>query len=371
MLCTLKIKLVPNTEQFNALLETMKRFNQACNQVSQTAFETKTFGQIALHKLCYYDIRKTLGLSAQMAVRTTGKVSESYRTDRKTLHTFKETGAMVFDSRILSFKNMETASILTLQGRIRVPMVVSQYHEGLLCGRRVRGQADLILQKGVFYLLLVVDVPEGKPNSDNGFIGVDLGIVNIAVDSTGEVFSGATVNGLRKRHIKLRKKLQAKGTKSAKKLLRKRSKKEKLFARDVNHCISKKLVEKAKGTRSGIALENLKGIRDRVTVRKAQRTQHSSWSFYQLRQFVEYKSAIVGVPIVLIDPRNTSRECPTCGHIDKKNRLTRNAFCCRVCGCAGLADNIAAVNIGRRANVNLPNVGVVKTTYKPLALAMG
>ncbi|GFP26568.1 hypothetical protein HKBW3S25_02064, partial [Candidatus Hakubella thermalkaliphila] len=105
--------------------------------------------------------------------------------------------------------------------------------------------------------------------------------------------------------------------------------------------------EKAKGTRSGIALENLKGIRDRVTVRKAQRTQHSSWSFYQLRQFVEYKSAIVGVPIVLIDPRNTSRECPTCGHIDKKNRLTRNAFCCRVCGCAGLADNIAAVNIGR------------------------
>ncbi|GFP26542.1 hypothetical protein HKBW3S25_02037, partial [Candidatus Hakubella thermalkaliphila] len=172
-----------------------------------------------------------------------GKVSESYRTDRKTLHAFKGTGAMVFDSRILSFKNMETASILTLQGRIRVPMVVSQYHEGLLCGRRVRGQADLILQKGVFYLLLVVDVPEGKPNSDNGFIGVDLGIVNIAVDSTGEVFSGATVNGLRKRHIKLRKKLQAKGTKSAKKLLRKRSKKEKLFARDVNHCISKKLVE--------------------------------------------------------------------------------------------------------------------------------
>ncbi|NNU95017.1 transposase, partial [Geobacillus sp. NFOSA3] len=80
-------------------------------------------------------------------------------------------------------------------------------------------QADLVLQNGIFYLLLVVDVPEGQPNSENGFIGVDLGIINIAVDSTGEVFSGSKVNGLRRRHAKLRAKLQKKGTKSAKRLL--------------------------------------------------------------------------------------------------------------------------------------------------------
>jgi len=85
-------------------------------------------------------------------------------------------------------------TLLTLRGRIKVPMVISDYHKDLLCGNRVHGQTDLILQNGVFYLLPAVEVPERIPNSKNGFIGVDLGIVNIAVDSTGEVFSGNKVN---------------------------------------------------------------------------------------------------------------------------------------------------------------------------------
>lgn len=229
MLCTLKIKLMPTTEQFDALLETMKRFNQACNYISKIAFNSKTFAKTKIQRLCYYDVREEFNLSAQMVVRAIGKVSESYKTDKKTLHTFKETGAIVYDERILSFKGLEYASILTLQGRIKVPMVISNYHQGLLCGNRVHGQADLILQNDVFYLLLVVEVPEGKPNSGNGFIGVDLGIVNIAVDSTGEVFSGSKVNNLRKRYAKIRSKLQKKGTKSAKRLLKKRSKKREVI----------------------------------------------------------------------------------------------------------------------------------------------
>jgi transposase len=129
----------------------------------------------------------------------------------------------------------------------------------------------LILQDGTFYLLLLVELPDGTPFEAEGVIGVDLGIANIAVDSTGETFSGAQVNGIRSRHRRLRKKLQAKGTKSAKRLLKKRRRKEQRFARDVNHCISKKIVSKAQDTRYMLALEDLKGIRERTekTVRKA------------------------------------------------------------------------------------------------------
>lgn len=351
MLCTMKIKLVPNKEQFNSLLETMKQFNLACNKISKIAFDSNTFSKIKLQKLCYYDIREEFKLSSQMTVRAIGKVCESYKTDKKTLHTFRETGAMVYDERILSFKGLELASILTLDGRIEVPIVLSRYHQGLMCGNRVRGQADLILQDGTFYLMLVVEVPEARPMNVDVFLGVDLGIKNIAVDSTGEVFSGAKVNALRSRHRKLRAKLQAKGTKSAIRLLKKRSKKERRFASDVNHSISKKLVEKAKDTQKGIALENLKGIRINTekTVRKAQRSQHSSWSFYQLRQFIEYKALIAGVPVVLVDPRNTSRTCIKCGHIDKKNRPNRDTFHCQACGYVAPADNVAAINIGKIA----------------------
>jgi putative transposase len=353
MQCTLKLKLLVSQEDHDALLVTMKQFNKACNILSQRAFAFKVFSKIKLQRLFYYEVREEFKLSAQMAIRALGKVCESYRIDKESMHTFRETGALVYDQRILSFKDPQAISLLTLKGRILAQLTISDYHRALLKGNRIHGQADLILQNNTFYLLLVVDIPEQKQMVPKNFIGIDLGIVNIAVDSTDETFSGAKVNGLRKRHAHLRSKLQKKNTKSSKRLLKKRSKKEKLFARDVNHCIAKKLVEKAKALQCGIALENLKGIRKRTekTVGKAQRRQHASWSFYQLRQFIQYKATLAGIPVVLVDPKNTSRTCIQCGYIAKENRISRDIFCCRACEYVALADNLAAENI-RRAAVN-------------------
>ena len=112
---------------------------------------------------------------------------------------------MVYDERILSFDGLEFASILTLDGRIKVPMVLGEYHQGLMFGNRVRGQADLILQDGVFYLMLVVDRPESIKINAEEFLGVDLGIVNIATTSDGVQMSGTAVRNIRSRHAKLRK----------------------------------------------------------------------------------------------------------------------------------------------------------------------
>ena len=84
------------------------------------------------------------------------------------------------------------------------------------------------------------------------------------------------------------------------------------MAANVNHVISKRIVAKAKDTGFGIALEELKGIRERVTVRKASRRQQASWAFADLRAKITYKAQLAGVPMVLIDPRNTSRECAAC-----------------------------------------------------------
>lgn len=358
MLLTLKVKLLTDSEQHSKLLETMRVFNDACNFISQLAFREKIFSKIKLQQECYYEVREKFNLSAQLVIRAISKVTESYKTNKKTLHTFKSTGAIIYDQRLLSFKGLEHASILTMAGRILVPMIFGEYQKGVIGGRRIRGQADLVLIDKVFYLLIVIELPDSFLTDTKDFLGVDLGIKNIAADSDGETFSGDKINGMRHRQARLRAKLQKKGTKSAKRLLKRRSNKEQRFATNTNHCISKKLVAKAKGTDRGIAMEDLKGIRDRITVRKAQRRQHDSWAFYQLRQFVTYKAILGGVPVVFVDPRNTSRECPTCGHIDKKNRLTRDNFCCQSCGYVGPADSVAAVNIRSRAVVNLPNVGV-------------
>ena len=371
MLYTLKIKLHPTQEQSDALLETMQHFNAACNFISQYAFEHKVFSKIQIQKDIYYRIREDFGLSAQMAVRAIGKVAEAYKNKkhRETLNQFRKHGAIVYDQRILTVKTLDTVSILTLQGRIEVAMSICNYHSQIINGNRVRGQADLAYIDGMFYLFLVVDSPDEPERVSHEYLGVDLGIVKIATTSDGRFFSGAKVKNIRKRNFKLRKKLQSKGTKSAKRLLKKRRRKEARFATDVNHRISKRLVAIARDTGRSLALEDLRGIRKRTakpkkdsnqkTVCKTMRQELSSWSFYQLRQFIAYKAKAAGVQVIFVDPRNTSRTCPVCGHVAKENRRSQEEFVCVNCGHTANADINAAVNIARRAAVIQPDAEAV------------
>jgi putative transposase len=149
--------------------------------------------------------------------------------------------------------------------------------------------------------------------------------------------------------------------------LRKLSGQEARFAKDVNHTISKRIVREAQRTKRGIALENLKNIRTLLRARKSQRTVLHSWSFFQLQACIAYKAALAGVGVVLVDPRNTSRTCPVCGHIDKANRPNQATFHCVSCGCAGHADTIAAGNIRvlGRAAVIQPHISETDASVAP------
>lgn len=351
MKLTIAIKLLPSEESGNALEETLRASNEAANAISEVAWERGSFGQYKLHKLLYHDIRSRFGLSAQMVVRAIAKVSDAYKLDKRSKRGFKRLGSIAYDDRILRYYGSEV-SIWTVAGRQRIPFVCDERITKILRFRQ--GESDLLFREGKWYLLATVDVEEPPPSTPEDWLGVDLGIKNIAVDSEGQTYTGSQLKGLRYRYARIRARLQAKQTKSAKRLLKKRRRKEQRMARDTNHLTSKGIVRKAQDTGSGIALEDLKGIRSRITVRKSQRRAMHSWSFAQLRRFVEYKAKLAGVSVVFVDPRNTSRTCPECGHVDRRNRPNRDTFKCVSCSFAGEADSIAAVNI-RRAAVNLPN----------------
>lgn len=358
-----QVKLQPTPEQAELLKATLERANSAANYISGVAWDGQTFGQYDLHKLTYYATRDGFGLSAQMTVRVIAKVSDAYKLDKKTRRTFSPLGSIAYDNRILTWKiAKQIVSLWTLSGRIDVPFIAGALHLERLATRQ--GEADLVCRDGMFFVLQTCDVDEAPAIDPDGFLGVDFGIVNIAVDSDGVVHQGKTVKNVRYRHRQLRQKLQAKGTKSTRRRLKKLSGKERKFATWTNHNISKSIVAKAKDTNQGIAIEDLGGIRDRVTARKPQRAALHSWSFFQLRSFIEYKAKLNGVPVVAVDPRNTSRTCPVCGNVDKANRKTQDSFLCVNCGHAGLADHIAAINIGGRANVNSPNVSTAQTTVR-------
>jgi IS605 OrfB family transposase len=265
---------------------------------------------------------------------------------------------MVYDERICSFPRIDRASLLTLDGRVEVPFRFGAYAEGML--QRTRGQADLLYRASndTFFLAITVDAPEPTPTDTNDFVGIDLGIIQLATTSDGEFLNYSAgpkhshVNQVRARYSRFRQKLQKKGTKSAKRLLKKRSGREKRFAKAVNHCLSKAIVSTAKGTQRGIVLEDLKGIRDRAgsTVQKRQRRVLHSWGFFQLRAFIAYKAALAGVRVVYVNPAYTSQTCSACGHCEKANRRTQSTFLCRSCGFSAHADVNAAVNIRQSAH---------------------
>lgn len=353
MKLTAKIKLNPTKEQHQLLLETLERANAACNHISDVAWEQKTFKAFNLHKLCYYPVKEQFELTAQVVVRALGKVADSYKLDKKTKRVFKTHAAFPFDSRILRFYvDRQEVSIWTLNGRERIAYQAGQRQQELL--QFQQGESDLAFIRGNFYLFVTCDIEEPEPQDIEEYLGLDMGIVNIATDSDGQQYSGKVLNRVRHRHRRLRKKLQKKGTKSAKRRLKHLSGKESRFANDVNHCISKAIVNKAQRTGRGIAIENLKGIGARVRLRKSQRTQLSSWSFHDLGMKLTYKALRAGIPLVKVNPAYTSQICSCCGHVDKSNRKTQAKFLCTACNFSDNADVNASRNIAARGAVNHP-----------------
>jgi IS605 OrfB family transposase len=366
MKLTAQIKLLPVEEQHEKLLATLERANEACDWISGQAWDDGTFSQYGIHKLVYYEAREHFELSAQMTVRAIAKVADAYKTNPDTPNSFSIRGGFPYDSRVLTYYlnkgelNKGEVSIWALGGRERIPITMGKRQRRLM--ENQQGESDLVYHDGAFYLLATCNVEEPDPEDVDEALGVDFGIENIATDSDGEAHSGAAIDAKREWYEKRRAILQSVGTRSAKRRLQQLSGRQGRFQRDVNHCISKHLVQKAKGTGRGIAMEDLSGIRDQTTVSKAQRSRRatnrrlSNWAFHDLRQKIEYKAALAGVPVYVVDPAYTSQTCSRCGHREKANRRSQSEFVCQSCEHNQNADHNAAVNIAARAFVNEPMV---------------
>lgn len=366
MLLTTSIKLLATADQKEKLLRSMHGFNEACNWISQYAFANSMFSKVKLQQAIYYELREKFSLPAQFAIRAISRVADSYKVDKKVQHSFKKTSSVEYDQRLLNWKKLDTISILSLDGRLLVPIVFGEYAK--LTERVIRNSAKLIYRNKQFYLQAVVEVPEAQLQEAEEFLGVDLGIVNLATTSTGKVFSGQQVDANRERYTGLKARLQSVDTKSAKRHLKQLSGQEGRFKRNTNHNISKQIVSMAKALGTGIALEELHGFKK--TVRKSQRERFGKWAFGQLATYITYKAAIAGIEVVKVDPRNTSRTCSECGHCEKLNRKSQAVFKCRSCGHIMNADLNAAKNIAARALVNRLIVSG-QPRNKPTTLVVG
>ncbi|WP_326714437.1 transposase [Streptomyces sp. NBC_01474] len=368
MKIVVQVKLMPEAEQAAALRSTLRTVNDLACWVSQVAFARGVPREYELRKHTYPRL-KAQGLGAQAAQHVIKKVRDGYTTLHANLRAgnlgkpksrrrvraeskpiaFRAEAAQPYDDRCLSWQyDQQTVSIWTMAGRIKNVSFVCLADAFKVLQQYRKGESDLIERDGVFYLIATCDVPEAEAYEPDGFIGVDLGIVNIATASTGYQAAGRGLGRYRKRQLTLRAKLQKKRTKSAKRRLKERSRREQRHVKNTNHIIAKTIVTEAERTAHGIALEELRGIRRRVRLRKPQRVTLHSWAFAQLGDFIVYKAKRAGVPLVFVDPAYTSQMCSQCRHIDKRNRVDQGLFICRGCGVVAHADRNASHNIAAR-----------------------
>jgi putative transposase len=361
MKLVVQIRLMPDADHSAKLRAVVERTNEAANWIAAIAFENRTANVFELRKLIYHQVRAKFGLSSQQAQLAIKAVSDSYKRDKSIKVAFRPHAAIAYDIRTMGFKGIDRVSLLTLEGRIVVPFILGKYQADRIGS--AKGQCDLVLRKdGKWFLIVTVDVPEGTPIPVTDFIGIDLGIANIATDSGGTPYSGKPVESVRRKHNLQRKRLGKRNTNGAKKKLKRVAGKEARFKKHENHCISKAIVDNARRTGRGIALEDLKGIRERVTARGGDaRNKLSGWSFGQLVAFLSYKAQVAGVPVVFVDPRNTSKTCAECGHCERSNRRNQAEFQCKACGHVANADVNAARNI-RALAVSKPAIELVSLT---------
>ena len=350
------MKLVVKPSQADALKRTLKTANAACDSISAWAWANQTFGQFAIHKGVYHSVKEQFGLSAQVVVRCIAKVADAYKLDKRTQRSFQPTGAIAFDDRILRwYVDKGEVSIWTMGGRLKLPFVCGERQRKMLASQQ--GETDLVFVGGQFYLLAVCNMQEPPLLAPNGVLGVDLGIVELATDSEGRSYSGEAVKAMRRRVRAHRAGLQKCGSRRAKRTLKKMSMKVSRFTRHTNHVISKQLVQSALSSRKALALEDLHGIRERANgFSREMRWQMGNWAFDQMKNFIAYKAKAAGVPLVFVDPRNSSRTCSACGHCDKGNRKSQSCFLCLQCGFQANADRNAACNLEARGIVSFPKV---------------
>ena len=353
---TYAVRIKVSPDQSQTLSDTCAAYLDCCNMVSKTAWEHKTLSQKMLHQLVYRKLRDEYHVGAQMACSSMRHVIGNYRTIKE-MHgspwatsqpEYHSPGYDLVWNNDYSILKDGRLSINTLNGRIKIPVdwahVPEEYRHGKF------GTARLLNRNGKWLLLIPSTVELPDPAQPQQVVGVDMGVRFLATtyDSDGRTvfYDGNEVKRRREHYKKLRASLQKKGTRSARRRLRKIGRRENRWMRDVNHQVSKALVSR-QSKPTLFALENLSGVRNATErVCKSDRYVQVSWAFYQLRQMIEYKAAQDGHSVIVVDPRYTSQTCPTCGLVRKANRRKKtHEYQCSNCGYRSNDDRVAAMNI--------------------------
>ena len=358
MTVTAKIQISVNADSKVLLDETMSVYSDACNYVSNYVFRTHDLKQFSLNKVLYSTLRERFGLKSQMAQSVFKTVIARYKTILENQKewiqpNFKKPQYDLVWNRDYSL-TQNCFSVNTLNGRVKLPYFtkgMSKYFDHTIYKF---GTAKLVNKHGKYFLHIPVtyDVEESNISDICNVVGIDRGINFVVATYDSEhksgFVTGKSIKQKRAHYSKLRKELQMRHTPSARRRIKAIGQRENRWMQDVNHCVSKALVEN-NPKHTLFVLEDLSGVRNATErVRTKDRYVSVSWSFYDLEQKLIYKAKQNQSTVIKVAPHYTSQCCPVCGHIEKANRNKKiHLFTCKNCGYKSNDDRIGAMNLYR------------------------
>ena len=347
MILARKLKLIVSDEQHKVLIETLDQYKKCVDRVFEYGFQNHLISGSTLHKATYYELRNEYpNLPSALVCCARVKATEALKAIKKQTKNKWNTNcpkagkfpAIRYNTTCCSI-GKDTFAVATIKNRIKLGIINNPFVKEDV--KQFSTTCELFYRRGNWYLTVFVETHCEDLIPTKNILGIDRGIKNIAVCSNNQFFNSKKLKNVKGKYRYLRKKLQAKGTYSAKRLLKKLSGKENRFVKDTNHCISKQIVSLPFDT---FVLEDL-NIRTKKSNGRKFNTLLSGWSWFQLEQFITYQALLKGKKVTYVDARYTSQKCSVCGYVYRGNRKTQSGFLCRKCGFQVHADLNASRNI--------------------------
>ncbi len=288
---------------------------------------------------------------------------------------YKRTFPLMTRGRDLKFKYNENESDILVDwvNKIQFKCILGNHKNSLELQHTLHkvinkeykiGQSSLYFnKKNELILILTLNIGDVKKQEreirKERTLGVDLGIaVPAYMALNDEIYIRKTLGSLeefakqrsqyKSRRFRLQKQLKAvkggKGRRDKLKALDRFKEKEKNFAKNYNHFLSKSIVDFAvKNNCEFINIEKIssEGLENKVL---------GIWTYYDLESKIDYKAKMLGIKVRFVDPAYTSQTCSKCGYVDKENRKSQSKFICKECGLNINADYNAAINIAKSTN---------------------
>ena len=367
---TVVFPMNPTENQKDSLLQTSNLYTQAYTFCLEVAWDMANLSAVKVHQETYKKLKRSLGLKSQYLCSARNRAVETVNAMRVLKKKGKKVSKPVttripirLDARTLSFdKERETVSIATQQGRIKIPIL---WHKQALRYKDWGCKAGEVGtdRKGRWVIRLIFEKSPEKHARTGNVVGIDRGIRHAVVSSDNRFLGDPRWKEQERKVLFHISRLQSKGTKSAKRTLKRVSGRLRRFKKDCDYVVAKGLISSFLPGDT-IVLEKLTNIKQRCgqkrNARKKHRVKMGRWSFKRLENAIKNYAELGGIYIEYVEPHYTSQMCSKCGVILKSNRKSQSCYSCS-CGLKLNADLNASRNIStkwRIANGNALGLSV-------------